>query len=222
MKSFDKRWEEIHAEREWGKYPNEEIIKFVARNYYKKDRGNTKILDAGCGIGAVAWFLSREGFDTYAFDGSKSAIERAENRFQKENLKCNFEIQDALNITYSEETFDAVIDSAMIASNTSTNVITILKNFNKILRKGGKVFSTALFEVGMYGYGTGEKIEEHTFRNIEKGNVANIGTIHFFDRNQIIDYWTQGGFKNIKIDYITRTDFGGETEVRYFIVEAEK
>lgn len=52
MKSFDESWEKIHAQREWGKYPSEHVIRFVARNYYKNDRKATKALDVGCGAGA--------------------------------------------------------------------------------------------------------------------------------------------------------------------------
>lgn len=53
MKSFDNVWEEIHSTTEWGQYPSEHVIRFVARNYYKKDRANTKILDFGCGGGHI-------------------------------------------------------------------------------------------------------------------------------------------------------------------------
>ena len=44
-KSFDTTWEDIHKTQEWGKYPSEDIIRFIARNYYKKERSNIKILD---------------------------------------------------------------------------------------------------------------------------------------------------------------------------------
>lgn len=27
-------WENIHANQEWGKYPSEQVVRFVARNYY--------------------------------------------------------------------------------------------------------------------------------------------------------------------------------------------
>lgn len=75
--SIDPKWEEIHRNREWGKYPTEYVIRFVARNYYNFPiRQRVKILDYGCGGGSHTWYLAREGFDTYAFDGSQSAIQK--------------------------------------------------------------------------------------------------------------------------------------------------
>lgn len=53
MKSFDEIWENIHATQEWGKYPSEPVIRFVARNYYDKDRQSTKVLDFGVGGGTT-------------------------------------------------------------------------------------------------------------------------------------------------------------------------
>lgn len=50
-KSFDETWEEIHKTQEWGKYPTEHVIRFIARNYYKKERSKIRILDFGCGGG---------------------------------------------------------------------------------------------------------------------------------------------------------------------------
>ena len=84
MKSFSKEWEEIHRNQEWGKYPSEQLVRFIARNFYNKDRKNIKILDFGCGAGANTWFLAREGFDVYAFDGSESAVNRAKEYLNKD------------------------------------------------------------------------------------------------------------------------------------------
>ena len=49
MKSFSTEWENIYKSQEWGKYPPESIVRFIARNYYKEIRENIKILDFGCG-----------------------------------------------------------------------------------------------------------------------------------------------------------------------------
>ena len=86
--SFDNKWEELHSTMEWGSYPSEEIIRFVARNFYKKNREEVKLLDVGCGAGSVIWYLCREGFKPYGFDGSPSAIEKARQRLQVRKYEC--------------------------------------------------------------------------------------------------------------------------------------
>ena len=53
MGTIDKAWEEIHSSRDWGQYPSEHVIRFVARNYYNKKRDEVKILDFGIGGGLI-------------------------------------------------------------------------------------------------------------------------------------------------------------------------
>lgn len=45
MKSVSEEWEKIHSTQEWGRYPSETVIRFIARNYYKTEREKIKILD---------------------------------------------------------------------------------------------------------------------------------------------------------------------------------
>ena len=60
---WNKVWEKVFRENEWGKYPSESLIRFVARNFYKADdRFAVKILEVGCGTGANLWYMLREGF----------------------------------------------------------------------------------------------------------------------------------------------------------------
>ena len=82
--SWDRTWEKVFKENEWGKYPDENFIRFLARNFYKKDRKNIRILEIGCGPGANIWYMAREGFDVYGIDGSSIAIERARTRLKTE------------------------------------------------------------------------------------------------------------------------------------------
>jgi tRNA G46 methylase TrmB len=50
-------------QQEWGKYPPEHVIRFVARNFYRvPDRKYVHLLEVGCGPGANVWFMAREGF----------------------------------------------------------------------------------------------------------------------------------------------------------------
>lgn len=219
--AFDKTWEKIHEKNEWGKYPSEEVIRFVARNFYKLDREKCKILDFGCGTGNIVWYLAREGFDAYGFDGSETAINKAIKRLQEENLKASLSIQDGAAVFYKDDFFDGVIDSGCIVCNTSENIKILLKEIYRILKNGGKLYSTALFDVNTTGFGIGEMIEERTFR-VSEGPISKGGMKHFFTEDEIIDLWTEAGFSNIKIDVVERTDNGKKDKVSYFMVEAQK
>lgn len=222
MNTFDEKWEEVHRNKKWGMYPAEETIRFIARNYYNSDRKNIKILDMGCGAGANTWYISREGFDTYAFDGSLSAVKKTISYLNTENLKAEIIQCDAADTQYEDEFFNSIIDGAVIYANTLKGIKSILKEMNRILKRGGKIFSTGLFNQKTTGYGTGECLEKNTYRNLACGPLKNIGTFHFFSEEEIKFLWEEAGFKNIKIDSITRTDNNKESTISFYIVEAEK
>lgn len=219
-KSFDNTWEEIHKSQEWGKYPSEDIIRFVARNYYNKERKNIKILDFGCGAGANTWYLAREGFDTYAFDGSASAVMKAKSYLAKENLEAHFEVADALDISYENNFFDCIIDSAVVYANTIKNITDMYKKIYDLLVPAGKLFATGLFTPNTAGYGTGILLEKNTFKDLTEGALAGRGTVHFFEKEEILELLDSIGFHNINIDVTKRTDRGKIVE--YWIVSAEK
>jgi len=103
---IDDVWEKIHSSREWGgAYPTEHVIRFVARNYYKRKRKSVKILDFGIGGGAHTWYLAREGFDTYGFDGSPSAVKRVQARLARENLAANIFCAKGQDVEYKKNFF---------------------------------------------------------------------------------------------------------------------
>lgn len=222
MKTFDKKWEEVHKSRAWGQYPSEDVIRFIARNYYQKNRADIKILDLGCGQGANTWYLAREGFDVYALDGSSSAVESAKKYLKSNNLNAKIVVSDASNTMYKDDFFDCVIDSAVIYANTSNGIKAILKEVNRVLKPQGKIISTGLFNKQTTGYGTGEFIEKNTYRNLETGSLEGLGVVHFFDKEEIVKTWNEVGYTNIKIDNLLRSDYGGKFDVGYYILEATK
>jgi hypothetical protein len=58
---WDPVWENIFSSIPWGKYPPEELIRFVARNFYAAlQRNRIKLLEMGCGPGANLWYMARE------------------------------------------------------------------------------------------------------------------------------------------------------------------
>ncbi len=145
-KSMDSRWNELHSTVEWGQYPTESVIRFVARNYYKKERKNIKILDFGCGQGAHTWYLAREGFDTYAFDGAADAVQKTEQKLKREGLSVNLGVYDALNLPYEDNYFDLVIDVGCICCNKYSDSVRMYQKIYQILRGGENYY---LVDLGM-------------------------------------------------------------------------
>lgn len=219
MKSFDTIWETIHATQEWGKYPSEPIIRFIARNYYEKNRKEVKILDFCCGAGSNTWYLAREGFDVYAFDGSESAVNKVRDRFEKEGLKADLRVRDALEMDYDNAFFDCVIDNASIYSNKLDNIVKMYEEIYRMLKAGGKLFSIG-FSKNTTGYGTGKEIEKDTFVNITCGSLQGRGTTHFFDMEEITALLSNIGFRNIQPDTLRFTDRGNVVE--NIMIQAEK
>ncbi len=219
MKSFDTIWETIHATQEWGKYPSEPIIRFIARNYYEKNRKEVKILDFCCGAGSNTWYLAREGFDVYAFDGSESAVNKVRDRFEKEGLKADLRVRDALEMDYDNAFFDCVIDNASIYSNKLDNIVKMYEEIYRMLKAGGKLFSIG-FSKNTTGYGTGKEIEKDTFVDITCGSLQGRGTTHFFDMEEITALLSNIGFRNIQPDTLRFTDRGNVVE--NIMIQAEK
>lgn len=218
MKSFHDGWEKIHAESEWGKYPTEHVVRFVARNYYKKDRKNVKILDFGCGAGAHTWFLSREGFDTYAFDGSKSAVEKAKAYLEKEGLHADFKVMDALEQGYANDFFDCVIDNVTIYANKLDDIKQMYQNIYNMLKDGGTIL-TIVFSKNTQGYGEGKEIEKDTFMGVELSTTMT-PLAHYFDESSLTDILSDIGFTDICVEMSRYTDRGNIVE--HIMVSAKK
>lgn len=209
--SFDQEWEKIHSTQEWGQYPPEYVIRFMAKNYYKCERSNIRVLDFGCGAGANTWYLAREGFDTYAFDGSKSAVEKTEQKLARENLQAHTLISDALNLEYSRDFFDAIVDNVTIYANRIKDIEDMYKECYKFLKPGGRILSVCLGEE-TDGYSSGIAIEKGTYKDIVDGKIAHRGIAHIFSVEEIKALLFKIGFEEINVDTIIWTDNQVKTE----------
>lgn len=179
---WDPIWEEIFRSREWGKYPSEDLIRFVARNFYQvTDRSSISILEVGCGTGANLWYLAREGFSFSGIDGSKTAIEKAAQRLDCEcpdwRMRGELKVGDIGHLPYADACFDAVIDNEAISCNGFTDAKRIYAEIARVLKGGGRFYSRT-FADKCWGDGTGESLGAGSWRCSE-GPLAGKGVVRF-------------------------------------------
>jgi ubiquinone/menaquinone biosynthesis C-methylase UbiE len=219
MNSWDPIWEKVFQNQEWGKYPGENLIQFIARNYYNKDRGNINLLEVGCGPGANIWFMAREGFNVSGIDGSETAIEKAKERLLKENLKAELIVGDIIKLPFKNQEFHGIIDNECLHCNSETNTLVILSEINRVLKKDG-LFYSRTFSSKMF---IGKDINENGFEfsNISEGPLSGKGFIRLIDEQKIKTLYGRF-FKMLSIDKLEYTQYNGGQEISEYIIVCQK
>lgn len=223
--SWDSTWENVFRSRHWGKYPSEELIRFVARNFYQSaDRSSVKLLEIGCGPGGNCWFFAREGFQTFGVDGSPSAISQAKNRLDQECplWRGELKIGDFTSLDWPSESMDAFVDNEAVYCNSyEASKLAYKEAARVLLKKGGRFFVRA-FAVGSYGYGTGESVGHNAFICSE-GPLLGLGYARFTDREELTDILGIGdGLRLDSCETLSVTQNNGLNAVIEFIITGTK
>jgi cyclopropane fatty-acyl-phospholipid synthase-like methyltransferase len=220
-------WEQIHSQRSWGRYPNEELVRFIGKNFFRiprEKRKSIKILELGCGQGANLWFLAKEGFDVYGVDISPSAIKKAKDYLERDwgikSVKLN--VQDIRTLQIEDEMFDVVIDVATIWYVSYTDHKKVFEKIFRLLKLNGYFWSFHIAE-NSWGYGTGNLIDYKTFDNISsEGPLQNQGITCMLSAKDIKILLETVGFKVTGIEKLVRTYENQQKKLIFWIVEAVK
>lgn len=220
---WDKGWDDLFSRKTWGKYPPEEVVRFVARNFFATTkREYFRILEIGCGPGANLWFLAREGFSAYGLDGSAVAVQQARERLAREGLSAELEVGDAIRLPWQSGFFDAVLDVECLYANLLADSRRIVEECQRVLKPGGLFFSKC-FATGTTGEGSGSRImgEPHTWRDLTEGPFnSGYGIIRFTDEREISELYS--GFDFLTWDYIQRSDKGGLVISKEWLISGTK
>jgi len=220
--SWDSEWERIFRGREWGKYPAEHVVRFVARRFYASpDRSKVRLLDLGCGAGgASTWFFAREGFSVSAIDGSETAVAKARHRLKDETLVADIRCADAIDLPWDDGVFDAVIDNACLCNNTFENSVLIVEEVHRVLKPGGWLHSVN-FTDRCSDYGQGPAVEPGGFASRSgDGPLSGAYFTRFAGRAQVDALYRP--FAEVVVDTESRTEQGGRHFVESWIATCRK
>ena len=90
--------------------------------------GRLKILDVGCGAGFFSILLAQHGHEVTGIDLTPDMIVHSRELAQEEGVSCRFEVMDAENPDFADETFDVIVSRAY-------------KEWSRVLKKGGRIIN---------------------------------------------------------------------------------
>lgn len=157
--------------------PEKSLQEFFKR--IEKEFGKARILDIGCGDGWISLAAAGRGHEVWGIDSAETAIEEAKISAQKTKLgsKVHFQVGDALNLLYPDNSFDAAIDRGLFHHIIPENRTLYLKNLLRVARKKSLLYLSVFSENNPIGMGqlfTKEKIE---------GIFGNYFSIVYFDED---------------------------------------
>jgi SAM-dependent methyltransferase len=108
-----------------------------------------RVLDAGCGAGRNLVYLLREGYDIYAVDADKRAVQAV--REMAPHLPADhFRVEPIEAMTFDDACADAVISSAVLHFARDHDHFTAMLDASwRVLRPGGFFFCRLASSIGM-------------------------------------------------------------------------
>jgi len=219
---WDSVWETIFSSRPWGRYPSEDLVRFVIGEAHQKpDRSTLRALEIGCGPGANLWLLAREGVAFDAVDGSESAIVQARERLDNEcpAWRGRLLVGDFCNLPDDFSGYDFIIDSEALYCNSEDESRTIIQQIFDRLLPGGKFWSRT-FAPGTWGVENGERIGSNYWLANE-GPINGKGPVRLLPYAQIRELYGER-WGSIQIGEITRHDGNPQQMIREWIIVARK
>lgn len=129
-------------------------IESLKRSYeiheYEDFKGK-KVLDVGCGNGYVSSLFAKEGAYAYGIDITPTGIKLCQKRFQTMGLSGDFQVANAEDLPFKDNTFDCVTSMGVLHHVPNTEKA--VQEIYRVLKPGGRLIvmfyhkNSALFRI---------------------------------------------------------------------------
>lgn len=216
---YKKNWENQRI------FPNEELCRFLGRNFKKKIGNKRNVLDIGCGTGNNILPFLHYGFNVIAIDVSKKCIEKCEKKF-KEKKRIHFKKIDMTEVDKLNTKFDLIADVfSSYNLNHKEGILFIDKVYNQ-LKKGGIFFSyfpsknsKSWIKEKKFKY---DSSTLNGFRFKSSPFFGNQGFFRFLSLKEYKKMLIKKGFKIRYLEKTTRTYNNLKEKFEFIVVEAKK
>jgi len=144
-REFFERIEAHRYEKEWH---------IPAAANFANTRGLT-VLEIGCGLGTDGAQFTKAGADYTGVDLTNAAIELARKRFELFGLTGTFQVADAENLDFPDESFDVVYSHGVL--HHTPDIDAAVQELHRVLKPGGRAI-VMLYHRGSYNYRIGIRV----------------------------------------------------------------
>ena len=203
-------------------FPNEELCRFLGRNYVNKK--NIKILELGCGNGANIPAFIHFKMKVTAIDNSLEAIKLCKKKFYKSKL-VKFIYLDMLNIDSLKNNYDVIVDvfSSYNLNLSQKNIL--LDKINKKLKKNGVFFSYTPSKNSSSWIKEKDRFDASTLNSFKRKNspyYKNKGFFRFISEKEIKKKLIKNNFKINYFEKISKTYNNTKEYFEFLSLEAKK
>lgn len=170
--------------------------KSVLSELQTRNLENLRVLEVGCGNGDFSNYLSlnTNKLDITGVDFSNESIKIAnEKKISFGALTSNFEVADAENLPFDNESFDLILSCECLEH--VPNPQKMIEEIYRVLKKGGQIILTTENYSNAYAY----YIAYLKFRKIDFDSGSSTQPIeHFFVFWKVKKMFRIAGFKNVR------------------------
>ncbi len=114
--------------------PSPEVVAAVADRFLPP---KSPVLDVGCGAGSNVLYLAREGFEAHGVDLAPEAVRSAQARADREHLRVEVRVADALDLPYARGRFVGLVDHGCFHTLPIARRAEYAREAARVVRRGG-------------------------------------------------------------------------------------